>query len=103
MATVFILAGTGGRVEEALELIRQLDTAENLERRVYQPTVLSADRLDALIKQTLGPVVSKRDYRGAVDTENDLLIVTAPGDVHDQIDLMLAAMRSRDSSWARDT
>lgn len=87
-----ILAGADERVEEALELIRQLDTPESMERRVYQPTVLSADRLDALIKQTLGPVVTKRDYRGAVDTQNDLLVVTAPGEVHDQIGMLLVAM-----------
>lgn len=87
-----VLAGTAEQMEGALELVRSLDAPDRMERRVYEPLVLSADRLDTLIKQTLGPVTAKRDYRGAADTQNDLLVVTASADVHDQIDLMLEAM-----------
>lgn len=84
-----LVVGMPPVVEQTVELVKSLDAPRALERRVYRPSVISPDRLDAQIKQVLNPEPNKANYRSAADTRAGTLVVTAPVAVHEQIASLL--------------
>ena len=83
-----IVIGSDSEVEEVLELIRSLDAPLNRKKTIYRFEVASAGRVDELVKKLIGKVAAKQFYEAAVDSESNVLIVTATPEVHEQIELV---------------
>ena len=84
-----IVAATGRQGEQIIELLRQLDTGEDVQTKLYRLDHLSAARLDSLARKLVdGPSdASESDptpsrLQTTLDQEGNLLIVRAPADVH---------------------
>ncbi len=80
-----VLIGMRNRVDEALKLVKSLDVALPVETHVYQFQTASADRVDRLAKELIGPVEAKRIYRSAIDREAGLLVVTTTPEIHEKL------------------
>lgn len=85
-----VLIGRPVAVAEAGALARSLDVELGMETRVYAFGSASPQRVDTLVKELIGELAAKRLYKSAVDSEANLLIVTATPDIHKQ----LAALQS---------
>ncbi|MCY2926028.1 MAG: hypothetical protein NT031_11420 [Planctomycetota bacterium] len=81
-----ILVGPAAGVTEAMGLLASLDMPLGLETKTYVLTTASAERVDRLVKDLIGEATAKRLYKSAIDRESNLLIVTAPGEIHQQIE-----------------
>lgn len=80
-----VVVGSKTRTKEAIELIKALDVSLPLATKAYALQSVSAERIDRLAKELIGPVDTKRIYRSAIDREGNTLIVTAPAEVHQRI------------------
>lgn len=80
-----VVVGSAEQVREATELLRAFDVPLGLQTEAYPLTQVSADRLDKLARQLMGPADAKRLYQSAVDAEANTLVVTTTPEVHAQI------------------
>lgn len=81
-----ILIGAAAEIAEIREHVKSLDVPLAQGTKVYTFETVSADRIDRLMKELLGRDGAARSYRSAVDTEGNLLIVTAGPEIHKRID-----------------
>ncbi|MEM1070705.1 MAG: secretin N-terminal domain-containing protein [Planctomycetota bacterium] len=80
-----LLSGTKTQVEKTKQLIEALDVPLGVESRVYSFQFVEAVRIDKLMKDLLDPLTVERLYRSSVDENDNLLIVSAPPDIHQRI------------------
>jgi general secretion pathway protein D len=80
-----VIVGPQTLVEQVLQLVKTLDVPLGLRTEVYSFRYVAAERIDSLIKELFDPLTIKRLYRSAIDTEDNLLIVTAPDSVHERV------------------
>lgn len=57
-----------------------------LESKVYAFQFVEAARVDRLVRDLLDPLTAERLYRSSVDEEDNLLIASAPRDIHQRIE-----------------
>lgn len=87
-----VLVAPPARVAEVLELINGMDTAPQLQTRVYRLKAVSPERVDRLIKDLLDPAMLKRGYQASVDRDSQVLVVAATPNVHGRIDDLLTEL-----------
>lgn len=80
-----VLVGPEPQVREASDIARSLDTPLGLETRVYTLKLVSAERVDKLAKEMIGPVAAGRLYRSSIDKEGNLLVVSTTPRLHEQV------------------
>lgn len=80
-----VIVGPESMVEQVMQLVKTLDVPLGLKTEVYSFQYVAAERIDSLIKELFDPLTIKRLYRSAIDTEDNLLIVTAPDSVHERV------------------
>jgi len=73
---------------EVMELIRTLDVSTGGETRNYRFRYISPQRIDKIARELTGASRSKGQYRSIIDVEAGLLIVTAPPEIHEQIEAL---------------
>jgi general secretion pathway protein D len=84
-----IVAGEADRVARVMQLLQQLDTGTDFITRGYRLQNVSADRFDKLIRGLVRDEQSESSIETTVDDEGNLLIVRAPAEVHQQVELLL--------------
>lgn len=72
-------------VEQIIKLAETLDVPLGVTTEVYNFQFVAADRIDKLVKELFDPLTINRLYRSAVDGDDNLLIVTAPPQVHERV------------------
>lgn len=87
-----MLVGTPSQVREARQLAEALDVPLGLATEVYSFQYVEASRIDRLICDLFDPLTIKRLYRGAVDQEDNLLIVSGTSMIHDKIRWLKSSM-----------
>lgn len=80
-----LITGTQEQVDEAKALAESLDVSLDLESQVYSFQFVNAARVDQLMKDLLDPLTVERLYRSSVDENDNLLIVSAPRNIHERI------------------
>lgn len=80
-----VAIGPPEQVEEAVRIIGSLDVALEMTTKIYQFKVASAERVDRLTKELIGPLDAKRLYQSAIDKEANLLVVTTTLSIHEKI------------------
>ncbi len=94
-----IVAGETDQVTQTMQLLQQLDTGTDFITRAYRLQNISADRFDKLIRGLVRDEQSESAIETTVDDEGNLLIVRAPAEVHQQVELLLRELdRPVDSS-----
>lgn len=81
-----LLIGPPTNVEEAKQLLKSLDKPLGLITKTYQFSNVRASKVDELVRALLMPGAAERLYRSVTDEGENLLIVTAPASIHQQID-----------------
>ena len=81
-----LLIGPQATVQEAQDLVRSLDQPLGLVTRTYQFTNVRATKIDELVRALVVPSVGDRQYRSVTDDVENVMIVTAPSAVHEQIE-----------------
>src|SRR5205823_3417907 len=76
------------RINEIVNLINGLDKPLELQTRVYHPKSISADRVDHLMRDLLGPS-TKPKYQATVERDSGALIVSAAPSVQSQLESLL--------------
>ncbi len=71
--------------EQILKLAQTLDVPLGVTTEVYNFRYVAAERIDKLVKELFDPLTINRLYRSAVDGDDNLLIVTAPENIHDRV------------------
>lgn len=87
-----VIVGTRELVDQVLQLARTLDVPLGLKAKFYTFQYIAAERVDNLVKELFDPLTIKRLYRSAIDTSDNLLIVTAPENIHERIDWLQQEM-----------
>ena len=87
-----VLVGPEELLKDVLQLIKTLDVPLGLKTEVYSFRYVAAERIDKLVQGLVDPLTLKRLYRSAIDTEDNLLVVTAPPEIHEQIQLLSRQM-----------
>lgn len=83
-----ILIGPQETVDGLRTLISELDVPLNQTTKVYQFENISADRIDRMMRQTLGEDNANRTYHAVIDEQANRLIVTSRADVHLKIEAL---------------
>jgi len=93
-----IIVGSPLQIDAARAAVETFDTDLGLETRFYRPIHVSPERLDALVRQVIDPVVVGRLYESSIDPDGALLVVSAApalhtrvSDVQAKIDIPVAA------------
>lgn len=60
--------------------------------KVYSFQYVAAERIDNLVKELFDPLTIKRLYRSAIDAGDNLLIATAPENIHERINWLRQEM-----------
>jgi general secretion pathway protein D len=71
--------------DQILRLAQTLDVPLGVRTEVYSFQFVAAERIDKLVKELIDPLTINRLYRAAVDGNDNLLIVTAPEEIHERI------------------
>lgn len=87
-----VIVGTRILVDQVLQLARTLDVPLGMTTEVYSFQYVAAERIDNLIQELFDPLTIKRLYRSAVDAGDNLLIVTAPENIHQRIEWLREEM-----------
>ena len=87
-----VIVGTRELVDQVLQLARTLDVPLGMRTQVYTFEYVAAERVDNLIKELFDPLTIKRLFRSAIDTSDNLLIVTAPENIHERIEWLQKEM-----------
>lgn len=81
-----LIVGTKEQIEQILALARALDVPLGLKTEIYSFHHVDAGRINQLAQELFDPLTIKRLYRSAVDTTDNLLVVTATDPIHDRIE-----------------
>ncbi|MHB8974222.1 MAG: secretin N-terminal domain-containing protein [Pirellulaceae bacterium] len=81
-----LVIGPPATVQEVKELVKSLDKPLGLMTKTYQFTHVRATKIDELVRALLMPGAGDHLYRTVTDDVENLMIVTAPDSVHEQID-----------------
>jgi type II secretory pathway component GspD/PulD (secretin) len=79
-------------VDQILKLAETLDVPLGVATVVYSFQFVAADRIDKLVKELFDPLTINRLYRSAVDGDDNMLIVTAPPQVHERVEWLKQEM-----------
>ena len=82
------VVGTEGEVEEIVALVQTLDIPLGTKTKIYTFVLATAKQVDEIVKELIGEVAAKRLYKAAVDSEANLLVVTATPEIHQQIEAL---------------
>lgn len=80
-----VIVGVRQLVDQVFQLARTLDVPLGMTTQVYTFQYVAAERVDNLVKELFDPLTIKRLYRSAIDSADNLLIVTAPENIHERI------------------
>ena len=83
-----ILVGTEAMTNEAIKFVETLDVPLQVTTTSYRLRFVAADRIDNLVQELIDPLTRSRSYRSAIDTESNVLVVTAPPEVHKRIQML---------------
>lgn len=72
-------------VEQIIKLAQTLDVPLGQKTEFYAFQFVAAERIDKLAKELFDPLTINRLYRSAIDGDDNMLIVTAPENVHERI------------------
>jgi type II secretory pathway component GspD/PulD (secretin) len=86
-----MLIGAPQEVAEVRELIASLDEPLGLETKTYQFSNVRAEKIDRLARALFVPEDVDRLYRSMIDDSENVMVVTAPQSVHDQIEQLRQA------------
>jgi general secretion pathway protein D len=81
-----VMIGAEAKIGEAMELLESLDVALPGEKKIYSFRVAGAGRVDQLVRNFIGNTAAEQFYNAVVDADSNVLIVTAPKDIHEQIE-----------------
>ncbi len=81
-----LLIGPQNHVNQAKQLAAMLDKPLGLLTRTYQLRNVRASKIDELVRALLMPETGERLYRSVTDDTENLLVVTAPESIHEQVD-----------------
>ena len=79
-------------VQQITKLAETLDVPLGVSTVVYSFQFVAADRIDKLVKELFDPLTINRLYRSAVDGDDNMLIVTAPPQVHERVEWLRKEM-----------
>ncbi len=85
-ANQIVAVGIQEQVEEAINLMIDLDVPERLVTRAYQFQYTSPTQINALIQGLLDPAIRQNQYRFVIDEDLGLLAVATTEVVHGQIE-----------------
>lgn len=88
------VVGPEALVERAIELAQELDVDLKLVPRIYTLQNVTPERVDRLVRSVLPPSALEQKYRATLDDPGGLYVVTAPGDVQQQIQALIAQLDS---------
>ncbi len=80
-----LLVGSQWQIDELEKLINQLDVPLDLKLIIYRFDYVSPDRVDTLLRQTLGEENVDRVYQSVKDEQANQLIVTTRADIHQKL------------------
>jgi general secretion pathway protein D len=80
-----LIVGTKEQIAQILQLARALDVPLGLRTEIYSFRFVDAARINQLVQELFDPLTIKRLYRSAVDTTDNLLVVTATDEIHHRI------------------
>jgi len=72
-------------VDQILKLAETLDVPLGVTTEVYSFRFVAAERIDKLVKELFDPLTIDRLYRSAIEGDDNLLIVTAPENIHERV------------------
>lgn len=87
-----IVVGDAAEVEELGTLVQALDVPLGLTTDVYLLRHIAADRFDRLAGNLVDPHDRQRLYQSVVDVQENLLVVTAPAEIHARIKQLAARL-----------
>ena len=79
------LVGDEAFIQQALRLLERFDVSLGLVTQVYQLRNTSAERLNGLFQELLGPLEKETSYESKVDTDGNFLIVRATPEIHQRL------------------
>ncbi len=88
------LVDTPEAVEELKRMIRSLDVPLAVTTEIYRFDRVAADRVDRIVKELIGDLEAKRQYRSTIDKDANLLVVTASKETHAQIEMIRERLAS---------
>jgi general secretion pathway protein D len=80
-----LIVGTKEQIDSVLKLARALDVPLGLRTEIYSFRYVDAARINQLVQELFDPLTIKRLYRSAVDSTDNLLVVTATDEIHARI------------------
>jgi general secretion pathway protein D len=80
-----LVVGTAEQVQQVLQLARALDMPLDLKTEIYGFRYVDAARVNQLVQELFDPLTVKRLYRSAVDSTDNLLVVTATPEIHERV------------------
>ena len=80
-----LVAGTQLLVQQALDLLRQLDVSIGLTTKVYRFKHSTAERIDKLARGLIRDSDVDRIYHSTIDEDGNLLLVRATNEIHEQL------------------
>jgi general secretion pathway protein D len=80
-----LVVGTADQVQQVLQLARALDVPLGLTTEMYAFRHVDAARINQLIQELFDPITVKRLYRSAVDSTDNMLVVTATPEIHERV------------------
>jgi general secretion pathway protein D len=80
-----LVVGTAQQVQHVLQLAKALDVPLGLNTEIYAFRYVDAARINQLIQELFDPITVKRLYRSAVDSTDNLLVVTATPEIHERV------------------
>ncbi|MEM1068583.1 MAG: secretin N-terminal domain-containing protein [Planctomycetota bacterium] len=84
-----VVAGQVDQVKRILGLLEQLDTGKDFQTRVYRLQHVRVLRIDRLIRGLVSEEDSESSIETTVDEDGNLLIVRAPSEVHQQVEMLI--------------
>lgn len=87
-----VIVATDTLLTQVLKLARTLDVPLGVRTEVYSFQYVAAERIDKLVKDLVDPLTVERLYRSAIDGDDNLLIVTAPEEIHKRIEWLRGEM-----------
>ena len=90
-----LLIGQRYEIEEAKQLISSLDIPLQLTTRTYRFENVSAASIDRLVQQMAATQSGSWLYRSVVDSDENILVVTASAELHQQVESIKATRNAQ--------